>query len=154
VENVNFLQKLNVSQKDYLDNYQESAIRGGTIRLADKNAPLEDGQFLTFDPPDSIRSFLHLRLTEESISSLKTSDNKSLQIDQPFQGLKVDISGETKRIDIGLNDRFPVVKIPAIWLESWMPRDAFIALIAFLSTLVATLICWRLEMVLKKETET
>jgi hypothetical protein len=49
------------------------------------------------------------------------------------------------RILISLNEQLPVAKLQASFLEAWMPRDAAIALIAFLSTLAMTLIGWLWE---------
>ena len=140
-----------VASEAYANNYMESAVTGGTIRLGDKNYSLEDGQFLTFDPVDSIRSLLRLRLSQETASTLKTSDDKALQIGEPTQGLKMDISGKTKRIKIGLNKNLPVANLQASWLESFLPRDAAIALIAFLSALVSTLIGWLFELASSNE---
>ena len=140
-----------VASETYANNYIESAVVGGTIRLGEKNYSLEDGQFLTFDPVDSIRSLLRLRLSQETASTLKTSDNKALQIGEPTQGLKMDISGETQRIKIGLNEKLPVANLQASWIERFLPRDAAIALIAFVSALVSTLIGWLFELASKND---
>lgn len=148
VKKVNFIAPLTVNQDNFADNYQESAIEGGTVRLADKNYNLSTGQFLTFNPQDSIRYLLGLRLATEKTTTLKTNDNQTIAINEAFQGFKVDISGETKQIKIGLNENLPVAKLQASWLEGlpFMSRDVFIALIAFLSSLVATLIGWLWEL--------
>ena len=140
-----------VARENYANNYIESAVVGGIIRLGEKNYSLEDGQFLTFDPVDSIRSLLRLRLSQETVSTLKTSDNKALQIGEPTQGLKMDISGETQRIKIGLNEKLPVANLQASWIERFLPRDAAIALIAFVSALVSTLIGWLFELASKND---
>jgi hypothetical protein len=144
VKKVNFIAPLTVNQENFADNYQESAISGGTVRLADKNYNLSTGQFLTFNPQDSIRYLLGLRLATEKTTTLKTNDNQTVTINEAFQGFKIDISGETKQIKIGLNENLPVAKLQASWLEGlpFMSRDVFIALIAFLSSFVATLIGW------------
>ena len=148
VKKVDFIAPLTVNQDNFADNYQESAIEGGTIRLADKNYDLSTGQFLTFNPQDSIRYLLGLRLATEKTATLKTNDNQTVAINEAFQGFKVDISGETKQIKIGLNENLPVAKLQASWLEGlpFMSRDVFIALIAFLSSFVATLIGWLWEL--------
>jgi hypothetical protein len=148
VKKVNFIAPLTVNQDNFADNYQESAIEGGTVRLADKNYNLSTGQFLTFNPQDSIRYLLGLRLSTEKTTTLKTNDNQTVAINEAFQGFKVDISGETKQIKIGLNEKLPVAKLQASWLEGlpFMSRDVFIALIAFLSSFVATLIGWLWEL--------
>lgn len=148
VKKVNFIAPLTVNQDNFADNYQESAIAGGTIRLADKNYDLSTGQFLTFNPQDSIHYLLGLRLAIEKTIALKTNDNQTVEINEAFQGFKVDISGETKQIKIGLNENLPVAKLQASWLEGlpFMSRDIFIALIAFLSSFVATLIGWLWEL--------
>ena len=148
VKKVNFIAPLTVNQDNFADNYQESAIEGGTVRLADKNYDLSTGQFLTFNPQDSIRYLLGLRLATEKTTTLKTNDNQTVAINEAFQGFKVDISGETKQIKIGLNENLPVAKLQASWLEGlpFMSRDVFIALIAFLSSFVATLIGWLWEL--------
>jgi hypothetical protein len=148
VKKVNFIAPLTVNQDNFADNYQESAIEGGTVRLADKNYNLSTGQFLTFNPQDSIRYLLGLRLATEKTATLKTNDNQTVAINEAFQGFKVDISGETKQIKIGLNENLPVAKLQASWLEGlpFMSRDIFIALIAFLSSFVATLIGWLWEL--------
>lgn len=154
VKKVNFIAPLTVNQDNFADNYQESAIEGGTIRLADKNYDLSTGQFLTFNPQDSIRYLLGLRLATEKTTTLKTNDNQTIAINEAFQGFKVDISGETKQIKIGLNENLPVAKLQASWLEGlpFMSRDVFIALIAFLSSFVATLIGWLWELSNSEET--
>jgi hypothetical protein len=148
VKKVNFIAPLTVNQDNFADNYQESAISGGTVRLADKNYNLSTGQFLTFNPQDSIRYLLGLRLATEKTITLKTNDNQTVAINEAFQGFKVDISGETKQIKIGLNEKLPVAKLQASWLEGlpFMSRDVFIALIAFLSSFIATLIGWLWEL--------
>lgn len=151
VENVKLFNQPIINPKDYADYYKESAISGGTVRLADKNYTLEVGQFLTFKPEDSISSLLGLKITDESTPTLNTSDNKILQINEPFRGLKLDISGKTKKIEIGLNERLPVATLQASWLERFFPRDAVIALITFLSTLVTLLLGWLWEIVTKNE---
>ena len=154
VKKVDFIPPLIVNQDNFADNYQESAIEGGTIRLADKNYDLSTGQFLTFNPQDSIRYLLGLRLATEKTTTLKTNDNQTVAINEAFQGFKVDISGETKQIKIGLNENLPVAKLQASWLEGlpFMSRDVFIALIAFLSSFVATLIGWLWELSNSEET--
>lgn len=154
VKKVNFIAPLTVNQDNFADNYQESAISGGTVRLADKNYNLSTGQFLTFNPQDSIRYLLGLRLATEKTTTLKTNDNQTVAINEAFQGFKVDISGETKQIRIGLNENLPVAKLQASWLEGlpFMSRDVFIALIAFLSSFVATLIGWLWELSNSEET--
>jgi hypothetical protein len=154
VKKVNFIAPLTVNQDNFADNYQESAIAGGTVRLADKNYNLSTGQFLTFNPQDSIRYLLGLRLAIEKTTTLKTNDNQTVAINEAFQGFKVDISGETKQIKIGLNENLPVAKLQASWLEGlpFMSRDVFIALIAFLSSFVATLIGWLWELSNSEET--
>ena len=154
VKKVNFIAPLTVNQDNFADNYQESAIEGGTVRLADKNYDLSTGQFLTFNPQDSIRYLLGLRLATEKTTTLKTNDNQTVAINEAFQGFKVDISGETKQIKIGLNENLPVAKLQASWLEGlpFMSRDVFIALIAFLSSFVATLIGWLWELSNSEET--
>jgi hypothetical protein len=154
VKRVNFIAPLTVNQDNFADNYQESAIEGGTVRLADKNYDLSTGQFLTFNPQDSIRYLLGLRLATEKTTTLKTNDNQTVAINEAFQGFKVDISGETKQIKIGLNENLPVAKLQASWLEGlpFMSRDVFIALIAFLSSFVATLIGWLWELSNSEET--
>ncbi len=148
VKKVDFIAPLTVNQDNFTDNYQESAIEGGTVRLADKNYNLRTGQFLTFNPQDSIGYLLGLRLATEKTTTLKTNDNQTVAINEAFQGFKVDISGETKQIKIGLNENLPVAKLQASWLEGlpFMSRDVFIALIAFLSSFVATLIGWLWEL--------
>lgn len=148
VKKVNFIAPLTVNHDNFADNYQGSAIAGGTVRLADKNYDLSTGQFLTFNPQDSIRYLLGLRLATEKTATLKTNDNQTVAINEAFQGFKVDISGETKQIKIGLNENLPVAKLQASWLEGlpFMSRDVFIALIAFLSSFVATLIGWLWEL--------
>ena len=154
VKKVNFIAPLTVNQDNFADNYQESAIEGGTVRLADKNYDLSTGQFLTFNPQDSIRYLLGLRLATEKTATLKTNDNQTVAINEAFQGFKVDISGATKQIKIGLNENLPVAKLQASWLEGlpFMSRDVFIALIAFLSSFVATLIGWLWELSNSEET--
>lgn len=148
VKKVDFIAPLTVNQDNFADHYQESAIVGGTVRLADKNYNLSTGQFLTFNPQDSIRYLLGLRLATEKTATLKTNDNQTIAINEAFQGFKVDISGETKQIKIGLNEKLPVAKLQASWLEGlpFMSRDVFIALIAFLSSFIATLIGWLWEL--------
>jgi hypothetical protein len=138
------LDKPNVRPTNYGDNYRESAILGGTIRLADKSYTLEENQFLKFQPLDSIRTLFRLRLANEK-TTVKPNDDQLLKLTQQQPGLQVDISGETRQIMIGMNEKLPVAKLQASFLEAWMPRDAVIALIAFLSTLVMTLISWLWE---------
>jgi hypothetical protein len=138
------LDQPNVRDSDRHDHYRASTILGGTIRLTDKSYTLEENQFLTFQPTDSIRTLLRLRLAEEK-TTVKPTDNQLLKLNQQQPGIQVDVSGETQQIMIGLNKQLPVAKLQASFLEAWMPRDAVIALIAFLSTLVMTLIGWLWE---------
>lgn len=143
VQNVK-LDAPNVRAQNYNTNYRESAILAGSIRLADKTASLETNQFLTFTPTNSIDTLLHLSLSEEKTEA-KPSDNQTLKLDQSLPGLKLNFSGKTDRIKIGLNPQNPVLTLQASLLEAIMPRDAVIGLIAFLSTLVMTLIGWLWE---------
>lgn len=138
--------ELIVNSSDFSQNYQKSSIVGGIIRLANQNHDLADGQFLTFYPADSIRNLFHLKLTSEKSSTLKTNDNQTLSINESFEGLNVDISGKSKQIKIGINPNLPIATFQASLLEKWLPRDAVIGLIAFLSSLVATLIGWIWEL--------
>lgn len=152
VQNVQLFSKPIINQQNLADYYQESAVGGGVVRLAYQNYTIEEGQFLTFTPEDSITSLLRLKLANESTSTLKTSDNQNLQINEAFQGLKVDISGKTKKIEIGLNDKLPIVKLQASLLEGFMPRDAVIALITLLTTLVPILLGWLWEIMTDENT--
>lgn len=134
------LKELSVADETYDEHYKASALLGGTIRLADKSYTLESGQFLTFQPADSIRTLLHLRLNTDTAANLKTNNNKTVQLGEPSQGINVDISGETQTIRIGLNEKLAIAKIQASFLEGFMSKEAFIALTTFLTTLLLALI--------------
>jgi hypothetical protein len=138
------LDKPSVSATDYDNQYRESAILGGSVRIADKRYDLEENQFLQFAPQDSIRTLLRLRLSQPE-TQVKSGENQLLKLDRQKPGLQVDISGATQQIKIGLNPKLPVAKLQASFLEAWMPHDAVIALIAALSTLVMTMIGWLWE---------
>jgi hypothetical protein len=143
VKNVK-LDSVNVRAQNYQTNYSASTILGGTVRLADKTTTLETNQFLRFQPADSIDTLMNLSLSEEK-SEIKPDNSQTLKLDKSTPGLKLDFSGKTNHITIGLNPKNPVLKLQASFLEAWMPRDAVIALIAFLSTLTMTLIGWLWE---------
>jgi hypothetical protein len=139
VQNVR-LKELSIEGTAYENNYAASAIASGTVRLANQNYTLEEGQFLSFQPADSIRTLSRLRLSNETAPTLKTSDSKTLQIGEPIQGLKVDVSGETKAIRIGLNEDLAISKLQASWLEGFMSKEVYIAVTTFLTTLLLALI--------------
>ncbi|MGK7932116.1 MAG: hypothetical protein AB4041_11875 [Microcystaceae cyanobacterium] len=152
VRNVSFNQLID-NYQDYRKNYPISTIVGGIIRLANQNHTLADGQFLTFDSPDSIRRLFNLKLTSQTSSTLTTNDNQTLSLNPSFEGLNVDISGVAKQIKVGINRNLPIATFQASWLETWFSRDAVIGLIAFLSSLVATLMSWMWELLTEEEEE-
>lgn len=130
--------------QNFPDNYLESTILAGSVRLADKTASLEANQYLHFNPTNSIDTLLNLSLSEEK-AEITSGNDQTLKLNTSAPGLTLDFSGRTERIDIGLNPKNPVIRLQANFLESWIPRDAVIGLIAFLSTLVMTLIGWLWE---------
>jgi hypothetical protein len=139
VQNVR-LKELSIEGTAYENNYKASAIASGTVRLANQSYTLEDGQFLSFQPANSIRTLSRLRLSNETAPTLKTSDNKTLQIGEPIQGLKVDVSGTTQTIRIGLNEKLAIAKLQASYLEGVMSKDVYISVTTFLTTLLLALI--------------
>lgn len=144
------LDELSIRTQEDNTQYTESAILAGNVRLADRSYRLVANQFLTFNPTDSVDTLMRLSLAEAK-SEIRSGDNQTLKLHESATGLKLDFSGTALQILVGLNPNNPVFKLQASWLEKWMPRDAVIGLIAFLSTLVMTLIGWLGDMVIKRK---
>jgi len=132
VENVKFYRfdKTGIDVKDELFN---STILEGKIRMAGQERTIEKNQFLTVEKP-GIKLLRNIQLHP-----------------QPSPGLEVRISGQSKRIEVGLDTRFPVSIIQASWLDGILPRDAIIALISFCAASFSYLLYWLIEQASKSK---
>ncbi|MCL1472810.1 hypothetical protein [Argonema antarcticum] len=130
VKDVQFYQieQTGIDVKDELSN---STILEGKLRMAGQERNIEQNQFL---------------ITEEP--GVKLLRNIQLHPQSP-QGLEVRISGQTNRLQIGLDSRFPVATIQASWLDGILPRDAIIALISFSAAPFSYLLYWLVEQSVK-----
>ncbi|MCL1468298.1 hypothetical protein [Argonema galeatum] len=126
VKNVQFYQieKTGVDVKDDLFN---STILAGQIRMAGQEHKIEKNQFLITEEP-GVKLLRNIQINPESP-----------------QGLEVRIAGETKRLQIGLDARFPVVTIQATLLDKFLARDTIIALISFSAASFSYVLYWLLE---------
>jgi len=98
----------------------ESTIQSGTVRMAKQNLKLEAEQFINIKEPG-------------------ISDIRRLKI-LPDEGLKVQVSGKTELIQIGLNPNLPVDQIGGNRFEQWFSRDFYIAIVTIFGLLIVQLI--------------
>jgi hypothetical protein len=116
------------------DDLRISTIIEGKVRMAEQEKSLQTNQFLYAEPP-GVQSLYYINLAPSS--------------DPKTSGIKVQLAGKTKSLQIGLDPKFPVTKIQASWLDGILPRDAIIALISFSAASFSYLLYWLVERVSK-----
>ena len=137
------LDKLLQKADDFNDNVSESTILAGTMRMAESQLSLENSQFLLIDPP-AIKTLNYLQIVYPDASKgleLQLS-GQSIQVTEPFDGLKVAVSGETSLLQAGLNKKIRVARIEGSLLARYLTHDQIIALLSFCSALVVSLLAW------------
>lgn len=115
------------NSRDIRDNLEVSTIIEGKIRMAEQEREIQDNQFLMGEDPNvplNIQLIRHLQLIPDK------------------KGIEARFSGRTKQIQIGLDQDFPVSRIQSSWLDSFLPRDAIIALFSFGVATIANLLSW------------
>lgn len=132
VKEVQF-QKLDRTGSDQNDDLGVSTILNGTVRMAEEEREIKENQFLIVEEPG-------IKLI------------RSLNID-PKKGLEVRIAGKSKLIQIGLDQKFPVSKIRASWLDEVLPRDAIISLISFSAASFIYLLSFIIDYIAKSSTK-
>jgi hypothetical protein len=76
-------------------------------------------------------------ILQDRIYDFKILEQESCQVINNMQiipekkGIEARFSGKTKKIQIGLDQDFPVSSIQGSWLDGVLPRDAIIALFSF-----------------------
>lgn len=116
------------------DNLRISTIIEGKVRMAEQEKSLQVNQSLYAESP-GVQSLYYINLAPSS--------------DPKTSGIKVQLAGQTKSLQIGLDPKFPVTKIQASWLDGILPRDAIIALISFSAASFSYLLYWLVERVSK-----
>jgi hypothetical protein len=109
------------------DDLETSTIVEGKIRMAEQDREIKKNQFL---------------MGEDTKKPLNIQLIRNLQIISDKKGIEARFSGKTKKIQIGLDQDFPVSSIQGSWLDGVLPRDAIIALFSFGAATVANLLSW------------
>ena len=109
------------------DDLEISTIVEGKIRMAGQDREIKENQFL---------------MGEDTNKPLNIQLIRNLQIISEKKGIEARFSGKTKKIQIGLDQDFPVSSIQGSWLDGVLPRDAIIALFSFGAATVANLLSW------------
>lgn len=104
-----------------------STIIEGKIRMVEQDRDIKENQFL---------------MGENSDKLLNIQVINNMQIIPEKKGIQARFSGKTKKIQIGLDQDFPVSSIQGSWLDGVLPRDAIIALFSFGAATVANLLSW------------
>ena len=139
------MEKAQADSLNVSNTYLESSVLLGNIRLGSEQSYLvEPNQFVRFHPGNAVNKLFRLGLSSPQVKVF-IDESQSFSTERSEPGIKADVFGATRTIDIGFNPKFPIAQLQASFLEAWMPRDAVIGLIAFLSTLVMTLIGWLWE---------
>jgi hypothetical protein len=112
------------------DNVDRSSIQGGIVGMAGQQLQLQNHQFLTIAPP-GVQTLRRLQIQPPEPDTLP--------------GFSLDISGQTDKIEVGLNPQLPVAQIQAIFFNQFLPRDGIIALVSFTSALILNLLAWLID---------
>jgi hypothetical protein len=108
------------------DDVSTSTILKGTIRMADQQREVQENQFIMgssneiIDNPLNIKRLVYLRI-------VKT-------------GVEARFSGQTSKLQIGLDPKLPISTIQGSWLDGFLPRDLIIAIFALGGGAIANLI--------------
>ena len=143
VRDVKFIEK-EKNQTDQTDNYDESTILEGAVRMADQSLSLEKDQFLSIAAP-GIQNLRHIRIVDSvsDFGELQIAGGK-LKLSDPSQGLEVAFQGTTSHIEVGIRPNFPVADIKSTALTKFSSKDATPALYAFFSALLGLVVMWLL----------
>jgi hypothetical protein len=125
-KNVKFTQLLK-DGNDPKNDLEISTIIEGKIRMVEQDRDIKENQFL---------------MGENSDKPLNIQVINNMQIIPEKKGIEARFSGKTKKIQIGLDQDFPVSSIQGSWLDGVLPRDAIIALFSFGAATVANLLSW------------
>ncbi|MBW4582821.1 MAG: hypothetical protein KME42_24910 [Tildeniella nuda ZEHNDER 1965/U140] len=136
-------------------NVPQSTIISGTVSMVERQLSLKKGQFLLIDPPATQNlGYIQILYPNTSKNLALQLSNQAIQIDEPTDGLSVAISGETSRIQAGLNKKLPVPpRLQGNLLSRFLPGDAIVALLSFCGGLVASLLMWLVNSLSKTNSE-
>lgn len=119
--------------KDY--SYSRSAIRSGTLRIANQTITVEKNQFIKLGSKkdlQDIKKLPYIRLVHDEAKSLQIADQK-ISLAEPTYGLEVGISGQTNRLEVGINQSLPIKIIRSTLLSELPPETVNVLLIIFTS---------------------
>lgn len=105
------------------DDVNISTILKGTVRMADQQREIQENQFLMGQDrnhPLNIKRLVHLKIVEA--------------------GIEARFSGQTNKLQIGLDPELPISAIQGSLLDGILPRDLIIAIFALGAGAIASLI--------------
>ncbi|WGV27871.1 hypothetical protein [Halotia branconii] len=122
---------------DIRDDLAISTIIEGKVRMAEQEREITQNQFLMAEKPNmplNIELIRHIQIV-------------------PKKGLEVRFAGKTQEIKIGLDKDFPVSSIKGSRLDSFLPRDAVIALFSFAAGTITSLLSYVIENAAKPDSK-
>ncbi|GJD22156.1 hypothetical protein RIVM261_071120 [Rivularia sp. IAM M-261] len=143
VKNVQFYQK-DITGENLNDTVVKPAILQGKIRMGERELNINKNQFLSIDEPgiQLIRNFEISSPDDEPEVDLNIEGEK-VNISQSAKGLEVRLAGETRRIEVGIDNRFPVNMIQSNFLARLgFPNDFIIAMISGAGAFTVALLGW------------
>jgi hypothetical protein len=146
VEDVSFVRSNN-SGASPSDSFEESTILQGQIRIAEKELKIQPHQFITWQPlkpGGKIITGLQAAFPDSSDGGSEKKPNSKNESSEP-KGLEVRLSGEARRIEVGLDKEFPVANLQAGILNGRLPNDALTVLISALVAIITSILPWLLS---------
>jgi hypothetical protein len=146
VEDVSFVRSNN-SGASPNDSFEESTILQGQIRIAEKELKIQPHQFLTWQPikpGGKIITGLQATFSDSSDSSGDKKTSSKNESSEP-KGLEVRLSGEARRLEVGLDKNFPVANLQAGMLNGRLPNDVLTVLISAFVAIITSMLPWLLE---------
>jgi hypothetical protein len=143
VKNMQF-QELDRTGINTNDDLEKSTIIKGDITMKEQQLKVESNQFLITGEP-GIERLRHLAIIpSKTTPEVELRINgESVEISEAVEGIEARIAGKAKRIQVGIDPRFPVNSIQSNYLASWgLSKDLIISIIPFLLGVIVSLLTW------------
>lgn len=152
---------LTKTQRRLGDNgYVKSAILAGTVRMSGQSIDLKKDQFLLLGSQgveqaltnglQDIKAFRYIRVVfPGEDKELQVSDEK-VQLSESIPGLEIGISGETSRLEIGINPHLPIKTIQGNFFSK-LPTDMMNFLNLLFAAIFGGFVTWLFDKLPKKQ---
>jgi hypothetical protein len=139
--------------------YVKSSILGGTVRMSGQSIDLKKDQFLLLgsqsveqaltDGLEDITTFRYIRVVFPGEDKELQISGEKVQLSESTPGLEIGISGETSRLEIGINPHLPIKTIQGNFFSK-LPTDMMNFLNLLFAAVFGGFVTWLFDKLPKK----